>query len=264
MRSIPMVAALALSMVAGCTGGGAGEQPGEVTFSLTGADNIQLFDATYTTYCQKNNDWSVVSAIVTIDEIDAKVNGQWVAIEKSPEQVDLLKLDNKTLSTLGIATIPAGKVSGLRLVINQLNDYVILKNGQQKPLTVPDNGIVNIDGKIDLDSCAMGTLILDFDPHISAFTHPGLHDYILSCTAKIKTKELKNGCSGSDDMAGSNQPPPDMAGAPADMTDLCHNVACQPGTACEPSTGMCVASCANVGCPNGQMCEIVNNQAVCK
>ena len=197
MRSMMMVGFMALAMV-GCAGQISG-QPGDVTFSLTGVSadtTTQLFDANYQSYCKQNKDWNVVSAIVTVNEIDAKINGSWVAIEQAPEQVDLLKLDNKALSTIGVTTIPAGKVTELRMVLDQLTDYVVLQNGDKKPLTVPDSGIIDITGKIKLDSCTTGDMILDFDAHISTFTHPGLHDYILSANAKIKTSDTKNACGG--------------------------------------------------------------------
>jgi hypothetical protein len=244
MRSMAMVGLLG-AVVAGC-GGAAGQQPGDVTFALTGAsDSVQLFDAQYTSFCHQNKDWNVVSAMVTVDEIDAKVNGQWVAIEKAPEQIDLLKLDNKTLNTLGVATIPAGKISGLRLILDQLSDYVVLQNGDKKPLTVPDSGIVNITGKIAIDSCALGTLVVDFDPHISTFTHPGLHDYILSGNAKIKTTEVKNAC-------GSTTPPT------SDMSDPCAGKLCGNGEICE--AGACVADpCTGHFCPAGTTCSVDSN-----
>lgn len=257
MRSMAMTKVVGLvglvsAALVGC-GGGAAQQPGDVTFSLTGASaNVQLFDANYQSYCHQNKDWTVTSAIVTVNEIDAKVNGKWVAIEQAPEQVDLLKLDDKTLSTLGVATIPAGKVSGLRLILDQLSDYVVLHNGDKKPLTVPDSGIINITGKIDLDSCAMGTLILDFDPHISTFTHPGLHDYILSGSAKIKTAEVKNACGST------TPPPPDMAGACTKNSDCASS---GNGDIC--ISGTCASNpCAGFPCSGG-VCSVIAGAATC-
>ncbi len=279
-----MVGFVALAMV-GCAGQISG-QPGDVTFSLTGAsDTVQLFDANYQSYCHQNKDWTVVSAIVTVNEIDAKISGSWVTLEQTPEQVDLLTLDDKALSTLGVGTIPAGKVTELRMVLDQLSDYVVLQNGDKKPLTVPDSGFINITGKIDLDSCAMGTMILDFDPHISTFTHPGLHDYILSANAKIKTTEIKNGCGGG--MAGGGGSAggggggggavtPPTCGTSADcatgdvcrlnqcVTDKCSGVTCATGQICDD--GSCIdgsgSLCDGVTCPVGA-CEISNGAQVC-
>jgi uncharacterized membrane protein YgcG len=258
MRSMMMVGFMALAMV-GCAGQISG-QPGDVTFSLTGVSadtTTQLFDANYQSYCKQNKDWNVVSAIVTVNEIDAKINGSWVAIEQAPEQVDLLKLDNKALSTIGVTTIPAGKVTELRMVLDQLTDYVVLQNGDKKPLTVPDSGIIDITGKIKLDSCTTGDMILDFDAHISTFTHPGLHDYILSANAKIKTSETKNACGGGAG-GGGTAGGGGSAGGGGAVTQTCTQTSdCNPngsvGMVCR--LNQCATDpCLGVSCNQGEVC----------
>ena len=144
-RASLMTALFAASTLVGCAGG---PQPGEVELQLTGADQIQLFSLP----AQPNSepgDYGVVSAIVTIKEIDAKVNGTWTPVVTMSQTVDLLQLDNKTVSMLGVAKLPTGHVDELRFVLDQIGDYVVLKSGDKKPLEVPDNGILKVDGKLD-------------------------------------------------------------------------------------------------------------------
>jgi hypothetical protein len=234
-------------------------QPGEVQVALTGAENFELFN-------KPTNDadkprWGVNGAVVTIEEIDAQVKGKWVVIMSTPEKVDLFKLDKTTLSTLGIAQLPSGRVTALRMKLNQIGDYVILKDGTKKPLLVPDSGYVKITGKIDLDSCSAGTMIVDFDPHIDVDWLDGRRVYQLTCRSSIKTAEIKHVCPPDSDPGTGNTP--DMGGDhggghSCDMSKppMCTSSAqCKPGQVCN-SSGQCVADpCQGVSCPVNQICQ---------
>jgi hypothetical protein len=258
--------ALIVSLAAGCngapTGGaGAGADPNGLQLALVGVDNVQLFDAT--TMSMNSGNQSVASAIVTINEIDAKVDAPgfhdkdvWVPISTTAVTVDLLKLDNKTLNTLGITTLPQGHIEGLRLKLDEIGDYVVLKDGTKKPLEVPDNGIVEVVGKLDLDSCATGIIILDFDPHIRTEHENGQREYELSCVSHIKTEEVQGSCGGGGggvgpDMAngpdmiiscanGQTCPAGDKCQAGVCVKDLCNGVVCTGMTSCDPNTGNCI------------------------
>src|SRR5579884_1547321 len=94
-----------------------GLQPGNVELQLTGADNVQLFSLPVQPVQPQTEpgDHNIASAIVIVDEIDAKVNGTWTPLVTTTASIDLLKLDNQTLTTLGIGTLPQGHVSELRL-----------------------------------------------------------------------------------------------------------------------------------------------------
>jgi hypothetical protein len=185
------------------------------------------------------------SAVVVVREIDVQVPGQgWVPVMMTPRTVDLLALDGKTLTSLGITSLPVGRACKLRFVIYDSGAYVVTKTGQQKPLDVPDNGIVVVVGEIKLEPCASGTIIVDFDPKIKIENG----NYVLRCKAKIKTSKMKGACN--PDGGGST---PDL-GAPADMTPgSCAGVVCPIGQVC--MGGVCVADpCAGVVCPPGQVC----------
>jgi hypothetical protein len=251
--TVSMIAAsLLATAIYGCS---SGEQSGEIQLALAGTDQSQLFTFTPQTQPTSND---VVSAVVTIKEIDAHANGNWVPVSTTPLTVDLLKLDNKNLTTLGIVKLPTGHIDELRLVLDEIGDYVVLKDGTKKPLEVPDNGIVKIEGKLDLDSCAAGIVILDFDPKIKIETEGSRTEYELTCNAHIKTEEIKGACGV--DMAGKGSV--DMAHAPgADMAGSCSNVVCPSPQVCVD--GQCVADCTSVVCPTGQTCESQNGMPVC-
>src|SRR6185312_8388699 len=127
-------------------------------------DNYQLFSLPAQPQTEPGN-YGVVSAVVIVKEIDARVGGKWTPLTTVNQPIDLLQLDNKTITSLGITALPAqGKIDKLRLVLDEIGDYVVLKSGDKKPLEIPVNGVVDIDGKLDLDACVSGIVILDFDP----------------------------------------------------------------------------------------------------
>lgn len=256
MQRCALITTIALSLF-GCSGG---DQPGQVQFALVGADHIQLFDLTTATP-ENTTPSEVVSAIVIVDEIDARVGGKWTPLVTAQQSIDLLKLDNKTLNTLGVANLPSGHIDELRLKLDEIGDYVVLKSGAKKPLEVPVDGIVKVTGKLDLDSCAAGIVILDFDPKIKTEDEPGRREYELLCSAHVKTEEVKNACGGgvgggSDGGgAGGN----DMAGNP------CNGVICPSGQSCSVQGGVAVCGdpCNGIVCPSGQVCSVVGGVGVC-
>ena len=257
-RASIITSILAASTLVGCAGGGG--TTGDIELDLTGADQTQLFSLP----AQPDNHTNpgVASAIVTINEIDARVNGQWAPIMTTPETLDLLALDNKSITTLGIAKIPAGHIDELRFQMDQVGDYVVLKNGSKLPLIVPNSGVVKVTGKLDLDACAAGLLIFDFDPHIIVEDIKDGHVYELTCNAHIKTDEVKGACGnhtgGSD--GGSPTPAPDMAGGP----NACTGVVCMMGQICVVQGGapVCMDTCTNLVCAP-LVCVVENGVPTC-
>jgi len=265
-----------LVAAAGC---GGGLQPGEVDLQLTGADQMQLFSLPANPATEPG-DHGIVSAVVIIKEIDAKVKGNWVPLTTTPQSVDLLHLDNKTVSSLGIVTLPSGHVSELRLKLDQVGDYVVLKSGDKKPLEVPE--IVKVDGKLDLDACAAGIVILDFDPRINIeHEHCKNVEYELSCRAHIKTEEIKNGCGGSGGGGGGGAGGGGGGGGAGGGgggggagggggggggSTACDGVVCMMGQICVVTSGglpSCMDTCTNLVCTLPEVCVLVSGTPAC-
>src|SRR4029078_10313541 len=65
------------------------------------------------------------SVIVIVDQVELEVKGKgWVPVLTSPVTIDLLKLDNKTITSLGITKLPTGHVDDLRLRLHQIRAYI--------------------------------------------------------------------------------------------------------------------------------------------
>src|SRR5215470_7239329 len=61
----------------------------------------------------------VTSIVVTIDHVDAHTTaGGWQTLVSTPQTLDLLTLRGGTFATLGIGTLPAGKLTQLRLFVS--------------------------------------------------------------------------------------------------------------------------------------------------
>ncbi len=135
------------------------------------------------------------------------------------------------------------------------DEYVVDKSGDKKPLMVPDSGVVKVEGKLDLDACAAGILIFDFDPHIIVQDVKDGRIYELTCKATIKTDEVKGACTNT---AG-----PDMAGGGG--MNPCTGVVCMMNQVCVVQGGapVCVDTCNNVVCPAPEVCVIDNGTPTC-
>lgn len=248
-RSIIIAPFFALALV-GCD---SGAQTGQIQLALVGSDQIALFNLPSQPSTPASN--NVASAFVTVKEVDARVGGSWVTVTNVPQTIDLLALDNKGLNSLGIVTLPVGHIDGLRLVLDEMGDYVVLADGSKKPLEVPDNGIVKVVGSLDLDACAAGIVILDFDPKIKVEDEGGRKEYELRSTARIKTEEIKNACGGGGGGGtGGGGGGGGGGGVGPDMAGTCGGILCPPGHICQG--GVCVADpCAGIVCPPMKVCQ---------
>jgi hypothetical protein len=260
-RASLITTVLAASSLVGCVGGA---QTGDIELQLTGVDQMQLFSLP----AQPNTepgDHGIVSAVVLINEIDAKINGTWMPVVTTPQTVDLLKLDNKTVNTLGVVKLPMGHISELRFVLDPIGDYVVLKTGDKKPLEIPDNNILKVDGKLDLDACASGIVILDFDPHIKIEDEGSRREYELTCAAHIKTEEVKGACGGSTD-GGGGTGGGGGGGGSGDMSSPCNGVVCMMNQVCVAQGGLpvCLDTCTSLVCQMGMICVVDHGVPTCE
>jgi hypothetical protein len=195
----------------------------------------------------------VVGINVIVTEIDIRVNGVKTPISTQRTTLDLLALDHKVFTSLGVTKLPQGHLDHLELKLDEVGDYVVLANGDHKPLETPADGDVDVKGKLDLDSCASGIIILDFDPGLKSEDEGSRKEWELKPTARIKTEEIAGAC-GSDG-GGGGQPDMCHGGGSPDMSSTsCVGVICPAGEMCV--NGQCVASnsCQGVICPPGQTC----------
>jgi hypothetical protein len=210
--------AFALILAAGCSGGGTptgGTSTGEGSYGalgMTSAMSIRLVDA-------PSDD--VKEIVVTINRVTAHVvgGGGWVDLANQTATVDLLTLQGGTFAQLGVISMPAGKVTELRLyTVDAGPNYVTTPDGVHHPLTVPsgDESGIKIKGGFDVPACAQGNITLDFDGKKSIFTHPlgaGAGDeWMLRPVVRLKEVAATGTCSDG----GSSTPPPPGSGGGGD------------------------------------------------
>jgi hypothetical protein len=136
-------------------------------------------------------------------------------------------------------------VKGLRFVLDDTGAKVVLRDGREAKLELPDRGVLKVKGSFHVGPCASGTVIVDFDPKLHAERNRrGETSYELRCKARIKTVSTSGSCGGGSPDGGGD------GGGP----DPCEGIVCAPGEVCEG--GMCVADpCAGVVCAPGEHCE---------
>lgn len=150
-------------LLVGCGGGGGGGE-GTGTLSLSMADaTLPGFQAIY----------------VTVDEVQVSGGGGWTTVANPDKTVNLLELINGVRSELGIAELPAGHYTQMRLLLgsqpdNGLNllsqphpyaNYFIDDADQVVELVVPSGmqtGLKIVNG-FDINRNETTELILDFN-----------------------------------------------------------------------------------------------------
>ncbi len=256
-----------LMLSALCLSGCLGSSSGNVEIGMVSAQ-------TYVPQNLKMNDDGddVVGIEVIVTEIDARVNGKWVPIGTQRQTIDLMKLDGQVFTSLGVTKLPSGKVDKLHIKLDEVGDYVVLKSGAKKPLEVPKDGDIDVTGKLDLDSCMTGIVIVDFDPHLKREDEGDRKEWELAPAAHIKTEELAGKCGpdggsggGSDGGSGGHDgggsctgvvcPAGDVCVNGSCVTDPCKNVLCPTGEVCV--NGVCTTAnpCSGVTCPPGEVCS---------
>lgn len=239
MKRISRIAPLAIAVLAAACQSAAG--PGHIDVALSGTQPT-------------SSGSEVASVIVTVKEIDLEVRGKgWVPVVTTPQTIDLLALDGKPLTTLGVAQLPAGRVKGMRFLLDDAGAKVILKDGKTAKLELPDHGVLQVKGSFHVGPCAAGTVLVDFDPKLEKERDrkTGAVEYALRCKAHVKTESTTSTCDGPDGggAGGSDGGRRDGGGG-----DPCAGVVCAPGESCVG--GQCVADpCFGVVCAPGERCD---------
>ncbi|NTV95525.1 MAG: DUF4382 domain-containing protein [Thiobacillus sp.] len=162
-----LLAAGALSLLAGCGGGGGSSSTGTLSLSMTDAPSTE-YSHVYVT----------VNSVRVHQSTDAaEGDAGWSEnILAAPVRVDLIALTNGILAELGQAALPAGHYSQMRLVLASngasapyANSVVLKGETDEIPLDTPSalqSGLkINVD--IDIAPDKVADFVLDFDAYKS-------------------------------------------------------------------------------------------------
>ncbi|MEJ8802603.1 DUF4382 domain-containing protein [Pontibacter sp. H249] len=122
----------------------------------------------------------------------------WVTLDQiNPGVYNLLDFANGKDTLLASSTLPAGKISQLRLVLGD-NNTLKLKNGEVKSLKTPSGQTSGVKLQInaDLESDVTYVLLLDFDAAKSVVAR-GNGQYNLKPVIRTITQAVAGGIKGS-------------------------------------------------------------------
>ncbi|HEY0705836.1 MAG TPA: DUF4382 domain-containing protein [Polyangia bacterium] len=212
----------------------------------------------------------VTEIVVTITRVEAHVagGGGWVVLGDKTATIDLLKLQGGTFAQLGVVQMPAGKVTQLRLYVQEDGtNYVTTPDGKQHPLTVPSGpqSGIKIKAGFTWPECGMGNMTIDFDGKKSIHVHPkgaGAGDeWILRPVVRLKSVQVSgDGCGmqppvGTPDAGSPPVVPPADAGTPEPMNPPMTDAGVPPVVTMPPVMNPPPGEpCANVICDMGEMC----------
>jgi uncharacterized protein DUF4382 len=139
------------------------------------------------------------SIVVTIDHVDAHVAGdKWQTIVSTPQTLDLATLAGGNLATIGVATVPAGQITQIRLYLSG-SATVTTPDGMQHPLIVP-SGNIKIVG-FAVAECRVNAATLTFD---GVEYHQADGQFILRPTVQVSgVRDMGPGGCGNDDDGGA-------------------------------------------------------------
>ena len=121
---------------------------------------------------------------VTIDHVDAHVSGdKWQTIVKTPQAIDLAKLAGGSFATIGVATVPSGQITQIRLFVSG-NASVTTPDGMQHALVVP-SGDIKIVG-FAAEECRTTAATITFD---GVEYHAADGQYVLRPTVQVTGTE---------------------------------------------------------------------------
>lgn len=181
---------VAVAAMVGCNGGSGSSADGQGTLQ------VLMTDASTDQYA---------AIYVTVDRVEVQrggESGEWVTVGTPRKTCNLLSLVNGVTEDLGLADIPAGHYTQLRLILGSNPDDGINKNGNPHPhanylilaedwsvrkLKVP-SGMqtgIKVIGGFDVEEGGFATLILDFDAARSVVKAGESGQWLLKPTIKL-------------------------------------------------------------------------------
>jgi hypothetical protein len=216
----------------------------------------------------------VTEIVVTIDEVKVHVAGSgWTVLSSETRTVDLLKLQGGSYALLGVASLPPGRLTQMRLHVKEgSSNYVTTPDGVHHPLKTPsgEQSGLKIKLGVDFTNCEGGHVTIDFDGKKSIFVHPkggGAGDeWILRPVIRLKSVRHKAG-SCAEPLPPS-QPPvaetPDPAQPETPSSETPGEPPSGEGPACDPSQPLPPTMtplppdtsdpCGPTNCPAGNVC----------
>jgi len=192
------IALLGAAVLVACGGGGDAE-PG-TSANTSGTLAVSLTDAPACGFDAVN----VTVTKVRVHRSDSALDTEpgWTDITLDPaRKIDLLKLSNGVLDTLGQVSLEAGRYTQLRLVLDanasgSANTVVPLDGKAELPLASPSavQGGIKLVGAFDVSAGQKTELVLDFDACKSVLTR-GKGSYALKPVVKV-VPVAANGISG--------------------------------------------------------------------
>ena len=122
---------------------------------------------------------------------------EWITLDQiNPGVYNLLDFANGKDTLLASSTLPAGRISQLRLILGD-NNTLKLKNGEVKPLKTPSGQTSGVKLQInaDLESDVTYVLLLDFDAAKSIVPR-GNGQYNLKPVVRTITQAVAGGIKG--------------------------------------------------------------------
>ncbi|MCH7904749.1 MAG: DUF4382 domain-containing protein [Armatimonadetes bacterium] len=135
---------------------------------------------------------NITALNITIDRIEAHLDGQWVEIETDPQTIDLLTLtQNETM--IGSAGVPSGTYTQIRLF---LSEATVTDDTGTHDVQIPSGAQTGLKLNVDA-TVGEGTveILLDFNVQKS-LTRTGNGQYKLKPVIPVLLKELAGSISG--------------------------------------------------------------------
>jgi hypothetical protein len=228
----------------------------------------------------------VSQVVVNVTKVTAHHETEgWLTItppgvsDATPLAVDLLTLQAPAQPLdLGLANLPPGQVSQLRLYVTQGGNYVLRSaDGVRVPLKVPSGpqSGIKVKGPWQIVACSQTSLVIDFDAKKSIWFHPAqqgdewiLRPVIRTRSATTEPVGCDTGCSDTtpcpegqsctaEHQCVTDTPPPGPAGSACQADQQCLSGECDElhrcarggaGTPCQIDDDCVSATCDEGSC----------------
>jgi|GEM_PF-4779806 len=182
----------------------------------------------------------VTSVFVTVEAIEASISGGWTVLTSERHTVDLLTLQGGDYLSLGIASLPPGRVGQLRLRLAEDGEqHVVTSDGVAHPLRVPsgDSSGIKLVGGFEVPECATGYVSIDFDAKrslaapkdVGQGAKPANDEWQLSPVIRLKAIVTTGSCA---DDGGAGEASAERGAAP----DPCAALTCEESQVCVNGT----------------------------